>query len=332
MVPNARFQELLSDIEPSPTTVNNAAAAHRGVRGHLRAHADFKKRWVNDFLSGSYPRDTAIRPRRNGDGNERPDVDIIVVTNFTMFDAPEDVLEEVAKALSSGYTVKRINRRSVRIETSQADMDIVPVIASGDGYKIPDRDSGQWQTTNPPKHTDWARRVNSEFSDRFKPLVKLTKWWRRENPTASRRPKGFVLEVLTALHAPKNEAHYGEAFAQMLQNIYDTYQHLAAINHKPFLSDPAVPSNDVLSKISVNQWKEFLEKVRVYADYARRAQDASDHEKATELWRRVFGSRFRATGTAKAATSTATASAAGMASGYVFPAEPANSMKPRGFA
>src|SRR5690606_2268229 len=103
----------------------------------------------------------------------------------------------------------------------------------------------------------------------------LFKWWRRMNPSG-RRPKGFVLEVLASRHAPTAEAHYGEAFAQLLTNIYNEYAWLAANNQKPFLADPADPSNDILGKVSVAQWKDFIEKVRVYADIARRAQDAAD--------------------------------------------------------
>jgi hypothetical protein len=82
MVPNARFIELLADIEPSPTTVGQASTAHNGVRAHLQQHDSSRRRWVSSFLAGSYARDTALRPRRSDDGIERPDVDIVVVTNL----------------------------------------------------------------------------------------------------------------------------------------------------------------------------------------------------------------------------------------------------------
>lgn len=153
------------------------------------------------------------------------------------------------------------------------------------------------------------------------------------NPSG-RRPKGFVLEVLVSRHAPATETHYGEGFAQLLANIYNEYAWLAANNQKPFLADPADPSNDILGKVSVAQWKDFIEKVRVYADIARRAQDAVDMDEATRQWRRVFGDRFKLTANvAKAATYGGFAAAAPVAAGYTFPnamAAPAN--KPRGFA
>lgn len=333
MVPNARFIELLADIEPSSTTKNHASSAHTGIRNHLKSHEDFKNNWKNDFLSGSYARSTSIRPRTLNGSQDRPDVDIIVVTGHSTKDAPEDVLQELRDALEDGYTVKRTNKRSVRVETSKADMDIVPVIASGTGYLIPCREQSTWLATNPPVHTSWSSKQNDIFDGRFKKHVKLLKWWRRQNPT-SKRPKGFVLEVLTAHHAPQNETHFGEAFAQLLKNIHDAYSGLAKLNCKPTISDPAIPSNDILAKVTLAQWKEFLEKVRVHADYARKAQDEQDIEKATTLWRKIFGERFKSTtAPAKASNSLAFASASASASaGYVFPNTDATPKKPRGFA
>src|SRR6266446_650945 len=159
MVPNTRFTELQQDIEPSQTTKDMAAGAHNAIRAHLRTQAQFRARYDLSFLSGSYVRDTSIRPRTSADGRERPDVDIIVVTNFTTSDNPEAVLTEVCGAVEdrgNGYKVERINKRSVRIETWQADMDIVPVVRTWNGFMIADRESGQWKFTNPPEHTRWS--------------------------------------------------------------------------------------------------------------------------------------------------------------------------------
>ncbi|WP_338834501.1 SMODS domain-containing nucleotidyltransferase [Bradyrhizobium septentrionale] len=338
MVPAARFSELLADIEPSATTKDRASSAHNAVRKHLEEHDTFSDRWVSSFLSGSYARSTSIRPTASVDGKERPDVDIIVVTNFTEDDTPEAVLKEVRRALEDGddgYPVERTNKRSVRVETWQAEMDIVPVIEAYSGYKIADRETGEWQFTNPPKHTTWSSENNLKFDGRFKPLVKLFKWWRRINPSG-RRPKGFVLEVLVSLHAPKNETHYGEAFAQLLENVRDAYSLMTELGTKPAITDPANPAGDILSKVTLPQWKDFLEKVRVYADVARRAQNANDDDEATRLWTRVFGDRFdrarpKPKVKAESLATQATAPAAATV-GYTFPDKPVAPTTPRGFA
>ena len=336
-VPNSRFHELLQDLEPSPTTTNRAKGAHTSIRNHLRTQAQFRARYVTSFLSGSYARDTSIRPQTLADGQERPDVDIIVVGAFNQYERPDLVLREVARALEDGgrgYDVERINKRSVRVETARAEMDIVPVYALPSGYMIADRETGSWTFTDPPEHSAWSTRQNALFGGRFKPLVKMFKWWRRSHPTGSQRPKGFVLEALVAEHAPRNVTHFGEAFAQMLASIFDAHGHLASLNYKPPIADPAVPQNDILAKVTVPQWTEFIDKVRVYADLARRAQDTADMEEATRLWQRVFGRRFRATANpARGATVGGFAAAAAPSASYSFPDVPATPpSKPRGFA
>ncbi len=333
MVPYARFTELLADIEPSPTTKTDASAAHISVRNHLRTHETFNERWENDFLAGSYARNTAIRPKRTGDGHERADVDIIVETNFSTLDSPEDVLYELCDALEDCFAVERVNKRSVRVVTSRAEIDVVPVVRTSTGFELPDRDLGYWKSTNPPAHTIWSTEQNTRFSGRFKPLVKLFKWWRRENRTG-KRPKGFVLEVLVGLHAPATETHYGEAFAQMLASIHAAYGSLAALGVKPVIGDPGLNNTgDILSKVSKTDWIAFMERVRVHAEFARRAQDTEDMDEATRLWQRLFGGRFKATANApKAVSMSSTTVAPAAGAGYVFPNANAAPTKPRGFA
>lgn len=332
MVPNARFTELLADIEPSTTTTVNASSAHTAVRAYLRSHEDFKDRWTGDFLAGSYARNTAIRPKKTENGYERPDVDIIVETSFSTTDVPDDVLQELGDVLSDEFTVERINMRSVRVSTPKAEMDVVPVVASGAAYELPDRDLGSWRPTNPPGHNEWSRERNADFGGRFKPLVKLFKWWRRENKTG-KRPKGFVLEVLVAAHAPRDESHYGEAIAQMLENIYRAYGAMATSGLKPHIEDPSLPGNNIISNVSVTEWKSFVERVRVHAVYARRAQGESDTDEATRLWQKLFGDRFRPTvNAAKAESLTSRITLPAARQGYTFPDAPATPNKPRGFA
>jgi len=331
MVPNARFVELLSDIEPSPTTKANASTAHTNVRDYLQYHYDFRERWLDDFLAGSYSRDTAIRPRVTKDGQERADVDIIVVTNYQPTDHPDDVLGDLCDALEREYKVERVNKRSVRVVTTNAEMDIVPVAETWTGYLIPDRETGQWKETNPPQHNTWSSAQNTAFDGRFKKLVKMLKWWRRENPTG-KRPKGFALEVLVSLHAPKQETHMGEAFAQLLENINCAYAVLASLDQKPFITDPAIPTNNILAKVTIAHWKSFIERVGVHAGYARRAQNEDDMEEATRLWRKIFGDRFKNTANAAKAATFGSFAAATAPAGYTFPNAMAAPSKPRGFA
>ena len=80
MTTQQQFLDLLSDIEPSTTTVNDCSSAHNTLRDALKVHNEFNKVHVHTFLSGSYKRNTAVRPTTIGGITQRPDVDIIALT------------------------------------------------------------------------------------------------------------------------------------------------------------------------------------------------------------------------------------------------------------
>ncbi|MEW8693091.1 MAG: hypothetical protein AB2535_18795 [Candidatus Thiodiazotropha endolucinida] len=294
MTPNARFDELLNDIEPSSTTKSNASTAHNRLRETLRTDEDFGLLHRTTFLSGSYKRDTAIRPRVKNGNTSRPDIDIIVVTEHDFNDRPSDVIDDVHAALNRHYTPTNRQARSVSVSTSLADMDVVPLIDpdnSGE-YYIADRRQELWLRTNPPGHTQWTTEINTRCGGRFKPIVKLFKWWRRENSTISKRPKGFVLEVIAAECLNPNEKHYGELFVQMLERIVECYTDDIHYGVVPFLDDPSLPGNNILTGVSFDAFKGFYNKVVEHAVIGRNAILMTDQDQATEEWQKLFGGRF----------------------------------------
>ncbi len=289
MLSNASFQRFLTEIEPSQATIERCQSARISIHRFLKDHEWFGGHLVRMFLAGSYARATAIRPRTVSGVTDIPDVDIMVVTNFARSLPPSIVLSHLAGTLAEHYYVKRTNRRSVRVETYGCQVDIVPLVKYHSCFRLPDRETDDWIYTNPPLHTRWSTEQNALFDQRFKPLVKMLKWWRREN-ISGKRPKGFVLEILVANHAPREVAHFGEAFAQLLENIRDRYE---SRRRFPKIIDPAFDDNDLLANTSEAQWRGFVEKVGTHARLARRAQDHEDANDAFVLWRRILGDRFR---------------------------------------
>lgn len=328
-IPQERFSEFLRDIEPSPTTKSNASSAHSELRKFLQKDETFSLYHISDFLSGSYKRNTAIRPQKKGDQVDRPDVDIIVVTNHTRVDNPKGVVDLLYNTLKKKYTVIRRQTRSVGIEYYKADMDVVPVIPNGDMHSIPDRKQETWITTNPLGHTEWTTEMNKKAGGRFKPLVKLVKWWRRENPTVNKKPKGFVIEVITAECMDFDETYYGELFVKMLEKFVEKYKTYAQLEIVPAIADPAVPGNSVTDGMSVSAFVGFHSKAKAHAEVGRKALGEQDPDEATKLWRQVFGYRFPKTTIAE---SESTLAKAVKASTLTFPDKPITPRRPRGFA
>lgn len=328
-IPQARFSELLRDIEPSPTTKRNASSAHEELRSFLKNDQDFEDFHLNDFLSGSYKRDTAIRPRQKGEQVDRPDVDIIVVTNHSSTDAPADVVDLLFDTLKKRYPNIRRQSRSVGIQYYKADMDVVAIIPDGQMYLIPDRKQVCWIPTNPPGHTAWTITTNTKAGGRFKPLVKLMKWWRRENPTVSNKPKGFVIECITAECMDYQETYYGELFVKTLETIVTRYRTHALLRTVPRIPDPGVSANSVTDGITPEAFLGFYNKAKNHAEIGRRALDETDPEEATKLWRKLFGDRFPKTESSSPESLLAQAVMPGTAT---FPDKPITPNKPKGFA
>lgn len=338
MATKQQFLDLLTEIEPSTSTKNSCSSAHNRVREALRVDAGFEKFHVDTFLSGSYKRDTAIRPRKIDGALQRPDVDIIVITNHTVHDKPADVIAALHKALKdAGYKNLTVNRRSVNILMTTVEMDVVPIIDTGNGmYKIPDKVSNEWIVTNPPGHTTWCTEVNKNAGGRFKPLVKMLKWWRRENLPNLRRPKGFILETLVAKHMSYTETSYEELVLKLFVAIKDAYWMTVWSNSVPSLADPGVPGNNVFSHVTAEEFKTFYDKIKEHIDLIKAAQAEEDDAEALKKWRAVFGSCFPASGairTNKSADNFLREAAPVAAVALTFPSKPINlPNKPKGFA
>lgn len=327
-IPKARFTELLSDIEPSATTTDNASSAHTELRDFLKDDADFKEYHERTFLSGSYKRDTAIRPRTKNGQTNRPDVDIVVVTKHTCDDDPKEVVDFLYKTLKKEYTNIRRQARSVGIESSKADMDVVPIIPDGTMYRIPDRKQEKWIKTNPPGHTTWTTETNTAAGGRFKPLVKLMKWWRRENPTISKKPKGFVIECIIAECMDYKETYYGELFVKTLGNIVEKYKRDVLLNNVPSIADPGGSGISVTDGITSDAFNGFYNKVKKHAELGRKALKEIDPEEATKLWKQIFGDRFPKT----EGTNSKSLLAPAVTTQATFPDKPAGPKRPKGFA
>ena len=310
MTPNKRFLELLEDIEPSATTTANSVSAHKRVRETLLADAEFGPHAQRVFLGGSYKRHTSIRPRQKNGMLDRPDIDIYVVvaaaphttTPSAEIDRLYGALNRARKTL--GITRLKRNRVALTVSMSSADLDVCVLIPrQSDGlYRIGNRETGEWYRTDPEAHTEWSTDQNTRFSGQFKPMTKLVKWARRENPTRYRHPKGFAIEGFLAANLDEYEAHYGKLFQAFCTTFVDTYRTHRLLEMCPPLNDPAVPGGNLLANVDGADFCAYYDKIKSHRDDAARALAAEDQDEATKYWRRIFGSRFPASASVAAST------------------------------
>lgn len=193
----------LKQIEPTNAQKEGARRSHNYLRDILD-QGQMARRVADSYLSGSYPRDTAIRPL--------DDVDIIFVIDpdvwpkngfgflFSEHPDPEAVLKTFTNAIRYRYedSSLRMQNRSVRLKLNHLNIDVVPAIDQGknNGHiLIPDREQEDWIVTAPKKHSEIASAINQQQEGRFKPLVKLLKFWNVNLP-ATARIKSFAIETI----------------------------------------------------------------------------------------------------------------------------------------
>jgi hypothetical protein len=160
---------------------------------------------------------------------------------------------------------------------------------------LADRKLGTWHLTNPAKQMKCATEINKASNGVYKPLVKMTKWWRRHNPTSHRHPKGFPLKIIVAECFCKSEADYEEVFLKTLEGIKSRYALSILLGQVPTVADTGITSNSVLARLEFDDFKSFYDKVCEHVTLGRQAQEDSkngDEDAALEKWRKIFGGRF----------------------------------------
>ena len=115
------FNDLLSEIRPTPTQRKNLQDAHRRLKERLEADEQLSPKIVSVFLQGSYRRATATRPQ----GEDKLDVDMVVVTRLPheSYPNPEDAMDVFKPFLERHYPgrwEKKGARSESRCRTSRS--------------------------------------------------------------------------------------------------------------------------------------------------------------------------------------------------------------------
>ncbi|KFI52304.1 hypothetical protein BBIA_0603 [Bifidobacterium biavatii DSM 23969] len=281
------FTKFLTDIEPSRSTKDEIKRIHSNLREFLSEDDDCAAIVDSTFLSGSYAKNTSIRPVLN-DGKR--DVDIDIVTNFTMNDDPAVVLEKIEDLLhkQAKYSNTKKQSHSICVEMSGLNVDVVPLIREDDSsYYIGSRDNHTWSKATPKEHIQWSSDVNAENNMKYKPLVKLFKWWRRENcPDGVRFPKGIALEVIVADNIGNVSQSTEDLLIDTMRSIVSRYRGYVVNGFVPFLQDPAMTDNDLLSRTSFDDFQKFIGALENHLSLI------DDEGRNNVVWKKIFGERF----------------------------------------
>lgn len=284
------FKVLASKIELTQSEADKIAQKHNWLREKLREKLSVE----DDFLTGSYARNTMIRPK----GDEKFDVDFFLAFNKEDYGESEldDLLQEVKSALdeikSGDMDIERIDdkqRRSIGvIYKDNFQIDVVPAvqIEKDKLYKIFDKRTQAAVNSNPKLHGKNLTAANdataSNSTKRLVPIVKILKSWRREKCDYL---KSFHLELLAIKTLYDSQiTSYSAGIAKFFNSV----------DVQSSLTDPANAENVIDAYLDEDGTREELSsliaKERKVANEAVELEKNGDNDGAIAKWKEIFES------------------------------------------
>jgi len=288
---NDAFKKFKHRLELTEGEQKDASRRQNDIREYLREEFEIER----DFLTGSYARWTKTKPLK--------DVDIFFVLGMKEAgyrkQKPDVILGKFRAKLARKYGDDRValGRRSVQVDfgveavddtsgDQVMSVDAVPAFESAGHFEIPDREAGEWVSTDPEVHADRATKANQAFAEEWKPLVKMIKKW---NQVVSKPLKpSFLIEVMALeLFVPPFRGGYPYElkgfFATAADRVGDTW-------HDPANLGPAV--SDQMDTTRVREAIAAFRRAEEMASRAiRLARDGNEGEALRE-WRKLFGPLF----------------------------------------
>lgn len=289
------FRKFKSRLELNDKEQVNASARQQEVRDYL----DTKFKIDRSFLTGSYKRWTKTKPLK--------DVDIFFVLQTSedhyRSKAPSVVLTDFHDVLVEKYGDKaKKQNRSINVDfgvKADADdntdyrvisVDVVPAFDNDDDFAIPDNELGKWIETNPQVHAEKATAAHQAYSNEWKGLVRMVKYW-NNNPKHGDKPikPSFLIEVMMQelVDAPFTTypSEVRRFFAASLTGIGQTW------------GDPAgygPPVSDQMTPQLISAAQEKLREAETKAALAVRYEQQGRQGDAIALWREIMGKYFPA--------------------------------------
>jgi hypothetical protein len=154
--------------------------------------------------------------------------------------------------------------------------------------RIPNRDAKRWEDTHPLAQWRWTVKKNAACNGHFIGVVLALKWWQATRQPSAEKPRGYPLERIIAECCPDGIPSVADGVTRTLEAIANRFGF-----GKPVIQDHGT-DQDVLLRLSANDFATFYQAASVAAKVSRRALDADSRAESCALWRDLFGERFPA--------------------------------------
>ena len=289
------FPKFKSRLELNDKEQKNASARHYEVRDYLATKFAIDR----SFLTGSYARHTKTKPLK--------DIDIFFVLKESekhyRSKAPSVVIGDFHDALAEKYGEKAMRKqcRSVNVDFGVyidaedntdyrvVSVDAVPAFAESDDYEIPDNDTGKWIKTNPETHASKATTAHQAFSNEWKGLVRMVKYW-NNNARHGEKPfkPSFLIEVmaLECLHGGwqgRFDYEIQGFFSTLADRVFEEWPDPAGLG-------PAISNG--MDDARKRRARDLLTAASRDASLAIDHTRSGRNGEALKAWRALFGPKF----------------------------------------
>lgn len=290
------FRKFKTRLELNEREQKNASTRQSEVREYLVT----KFKVETSFLTGSYARYTKTKPLK--------DIDIFVVLKEAerhyRDKAPSVAIGDFHSALCDKYgsSATRKQSRSVNVDFGVVvdaedntdyrilSVDVVPAFTVGSDYEIPDTDTGTWIKTNPKIHAEEATAAHQAYSNEWKGLVRMVKYWNNNPKHGADKPvkPSFLIEVMAmqCLHGGWGgsfEYEIEALFATFADRIFDVWPDPAG------LGPPVSNGMDAARKQRARDLLLAASRdARAAINLARQGRNVE----ALKAWRNLFGPKF----------------------------------------
>ena len=275
------FDGLKSNLEITEAERKLAQERHQLIREHIEASWQL----ADDFLTGSYRRDTKTKKLK--------DVDIFAVIDpqgpqgHLATGTGTAAIAALKTVLSTRWTDVETDEHVVTVNYAGEDVasyEVAPAFPrKGGGFRIP---AGiGWMDTDPKEHADLVTAKNKECGEQFVPFVKMVKGINREAEEPVQ--PSFLLEVMGLGLVLKPFGRYRDEIRFFLASAADR-----VTDNWP---DPAGVGPDINSQITPARRRELAGIIRAWQTKAEEAlllETEGKERAAVEKWRELFGWRM----------------------------------------
>lgn len=285
MTTQEQFDKYLADHLNLTKEDIKKVQVHIELREKLETKLEFKGKDDDEtysFLTGSYSRNTAIRPPK--------DVDFFIVLNDQKYGdlKPSELLnllEKILKEILPDITIFQ-QTHSVTIEYDEEfSIDVIPAFEiNSELYKIPhvSENSDTWLESNPKIHGEKLTEANDTTNGLLVPMVKLLKSWKRDKCSYV---KSFHLELLTIEII--NDSGI-ESYANGIKLFFDNANNYL---ENTCIIDPANSDNFVDDYLTDDERENLKYLIKAEATIAQNATSLEDNGKIDEAikeWDKIF--------------------------------------------